>query len=561
MRIVCGTLTGLMFLSCAGAGIDDECLGVNDIHRYEETAMENYETVRRLEENPLDPKRATREMLLSIPGFPPRLARRVIRARDRNRSGTRWLKLLTPAEREALYRFERFLILPERRPTRVRARITHDRIGVEGSERTDTFLSMENELWRLRLRGRRGEQGEVLSPYISRMVFSSSSNLCLGDFIPDFAMGLLFNGSPYYYPFSSGFPLRGRRWIVAAPSLYYEALRGCAVEVWRGRLRGMFFGGHPRTYNGRSIDIEGRRIWGGRLHAVAGSCEAGITLRRDELDGAGGFCALDGRWRRGDVHAAVELAAAGRDTGAGTWGVSLRGDRVDVGVVAYRVPFGFGSGFAAVPGGAIGASSWQRGCAAVVSGTVRRRSVVRTSYERYVSGDAAHRREREIVRTQFEARWKPVSLRLSYRWRFSRTDPGIPYPADEPVSSSESEGGHVLFIGRRGATAQVRLSARFTSEERGTGYLVSSLTRFGLLRRRVRCTLACCLYRIVSGEPILYAYEPVLEGSYPWVSVRGNGWRGTMLIEVRWGGLAVSGRALMGAALDAEMGFMLSYRR
>lgn len=561
MRMVYGAVAGLLLLSCTGTGIDRERFCEGDGQRYQETAMEDYEAVRRLEENPLDLKRATREMLLSIPGFPPRLAKRVIWARDEHRSGTQWFKLLTPAERETLYRFERFLVLPERGPTRIRARIGRNRIGVEGSERTDAFLSVENEMWRLRLRGRGNEQGRALSPYISRMVFSSSLNLCFGDFTPDFAMGLLFNGSPYYYPFSSGFPLRGRRWIVPAPSLYFEALRGCAIEAWRGCLRGMFFGGRPRTYTGRTVEVDSRCVWGGRVRAMVGRGEAGITLRRNEPDGADPLCALDCRWRRGNVRTAVEMVAAGRGAGAGTWGLSLQGYPVDVGVVTYQVPFGFGSRFAAVPGGAIRVSSWQRGCAAVVSGAVRRRSVIRTSYERYVSGDAADRRQTEIIRTEFEARWKPVTLRFSYRWRFQRDDPGIPYPADEPVSSSGSGGGHILFIGRRGAAAQVRVSARFTDEERGRGYLVSSSTRFELLRRHVRCTVAGCLYRAVSGAPILYTYEPVLEGSYPWVSVRGSGWRGIMLIEMRWGGLAVSGRAVTGTTLDAEMGLTLSFRR
>ncbi|HUV37671.1 MAG TPA: hypothetical protein VMX58_12100 [Patescibacteria group bacterium] len=561
MRMVNAAVAGLLVLSCAGAGIDGENLSEGDGERNQDTAMEEYDAIERLEENPLDLKRATREMLLEIPGFPPRLAARVIGVRNGRSTVTQLLERLTPAERETLYRFRRFLVLPQRRTTRIRARAGLDRVGMDGSERADTYLSVENEVWRVRLRSRSSVQGGALSPYVSRRVLSSSLNLCGGDFVPDFAMGLLFNGAPYFYPFSPGFPFRGRRWIVPAPSWYSEAVRGCAVEARRGCIRGMLFTGRPRTYTGRSIEIDDRSVWGGRVRADVRRGEVGFTCRRGELDACGPLCSVDCRWRAATVQTALELVAAGPGRGAATWGVSLREDRIDAGLVAYRVPYGSGTGFASVPGGAIRASSWQRGCAAVMSGTAYGRSIVRASYERYVSGDAAERRERESIRMELETKWRPASLRVSYRWRLNRDTDGIPYPTGGTVQeASESESGHILFIGRRGAALQVRLSARFISEEGDRGYLLAPSVRFGLLRRHVRCTVAGCVYRSVSGEPVLYTYEPGFEGSYPWISVRGNGWRGTVLIDVRWGHLTVSVRTFTGTTLDTGLGMMVSYR-
>lgn len=561
MNIARYMIAGLLCVSCAGGGLDERGLGADGTGRFGETAMEQYEEERRLEENPLDPKRATRDMLLSIPGFPTRLADRIIETRERNPAGTRWITLLTPPEREALYRFARFLVLPTRRPARIRARVGRSRICIDGAARTDAYLSVESDRWRLRARGRSARGAAAVSPYMSRMTASSSVHLCIGDFMPDVAMGLLFNGSPYYYPFSSGFPLRGRRWVVPAPSWYREGVRGCAVEAWRGRVRCMVFGGHARSYDGSVVAVDDRWIWGGRVRAGAGGGSAGITIRRNEGDGGGPICAMDGGWRRGDLRTAAEVVAAGRGAGALTWGASLRSEPVDVGVVTYRVPFAFGSGFAAVPGGAIRASSWQRGYGTVVSGTVRENAVARVSYERYVSGDASRSKRKETIRAQLELRWKPLALRLSYRRRFERRGRGIPYPAGVPAAAERSDSGCILCNLRRGAALRIRVSARYVGEKRGKGYVVSTMTRFGLLGNRLGCTLAGSLCRAVGGDPILYTYEPVLEGSYPWISMRGNSWRGSLLIEMRRGGLILSGRAVTGTRRDGEVSLMLSFRR
>lgn len=560
MRSIYCMLIGLLALSCSGTGIREKGLREDPSSVPGETEMEEFDAIESLVENPIDPKRVTLEMFLSIPGFPPDLASRIIRAREENRSGTRWLAMLTPAERETLYRFERFVMLPKRRPTRIRTRVTRVHIGSPESERTDAFLSVENERWRLRCRSRLTAWNHSVSPYVSRMFLSSALNVGVGDFMPDYAMGLLFNGSPYYYPFTAGFPLRGNRWIAPVPSWYGESIRGCVVEGWINRFRGMIFGGRPRMYRGSAVEFD-RCVYGGRGCVTVRCGEVGFTFTCGEHGSSGNICAVDGRWRTCGVRTAIEVAAVGRGAGAGTGGISFRGDPIDAGLVVYHIPFDLRERFGAVPDGRITGDSWKRGIASVVSGSIHGRSYVRASFERFVTGDASKRRTKEIVRTEVETRWSRASMKLSYRWRLYRDESGIPYPCDDPITADETEGMHFLFLGRCGAISRLRLSVRLVSEERGEGYLVSSTARIGLFRHRLRCTFAGSLYRSRSGEPVLYLYEPMFEGSFPWVSVRGSGWRGAVLTDMRWGGLTVSCRVGSGSRQEAALGFMVSFKR
>ncbi len=560
MRSICCVLIGFLVLSCSGSGIREKGLREAPSGIPEEIEMEEFDAIESLAENPIDPKRATLEMFLSIPGFPSDLASRVIRARGENRTGNRWLAMLTPAERETLYRFDRFVMLPERRPTRVRARVTHVHVGSPESERSDAFLSVDDERCKLRFRERLTARDHSVSPYVSRMFISSALNVGVGDFIPDYALGLLFNGSPYYYPFTSGFPLRGNRWIAPVPSWYGEAIRGCAVEGWVNRFRGMLFAGRPRMYRAGAVEFD-RCVYGGRGCVAARGGEVGCTYACVEHGSSGTVFAVDGRWRTGDVHTAIEVVAAGRGTGAGTGGISLRGDPIDAGLVVYRIPFGLHGRFGAVPGGRITGGSWQRGIASFVSGAVLGCSYVRASFERFVTGDASTRQTKEIVRAEVETRLRRASMKLSYKWRLYRDESGIPYPCGDPIMADETEGMHFLFLGRHGAVSRLRLSVRLVSEERGEGYLVSSSARIGLFRNRLRCTVATSRYRSRSGEPFLYLYEPVLEGSFPWKAVRGSGWRGVVLTDVKWGGLTVSCRVSSGSLRETELGFMVSFNR
>lgn len=560
VRLICCVLIGFLALSCSGTGIRENGLREARSGSPEEIEMEEFDAIESLAENPIDPKRATLEMFLSIPGFPSDLASRVIRARSENRTGNRWLAMLTPAERETLYRFDRFVMLPERRPTRVRTRVTHVHVGSPESERLDAFLSVENERWKLRLRDRLTARDHSVSPYVSRMFVSSALNIGVGDFMPDYALGLLFNGSPYYYPFTAGFPLRGNRWIAPVPSWYGEAIRGCAVEGWVDRFRGMLFAGRPRMYDGGAVEF-GRCVYGGRGCVAVRHGEVGCTYTCVEHGSSGTVFAVDGRWRSEDVHTAIEVVAAGRGAGAGTGGVSFRGNPIDAGLIAYRIPSGLHGRFGAVPGGRIAGDSWQRGIASFVSGAVRAWSNVRASFERFVTGNASTRRTKEIVRAEVETRWSRATVKLSYKWRLYRDESGIPYPCDNPIAADETEGMHFLFLGRHGAVSRLRLSVRIASQGLEEGYLVSSAARIGLFRHRLRCTIAGSLYRSRSGEPVLYLYEPVLEGSFPWAAVRGSGWRGVVLTDVKWGGLTVSCRVGSGSLRETELGFMVSFNR
>ena len=197
-----------------------------------------------------------------------------------------------------------------------------------------------------------------------------------------------------------------------------------------------------------------------------------------------------------------------------------------------------------------------------MSGRIWGRSVFRTSYERYVSGEAEESRMRDSARLELEMRRGRETLKLSYRRRLRRSERGIPYPASGTSMADGHQEGQLLLTIRRGAVNRIRLSSRFKAGEGESGYLVAASVRFGFLRRRVRFTAASCLYRALSGEPVQYVYEPVLEGSYPWVRVKGNGSRGTVIVEVRWRDLAVSFRAVTGAApIGTEFGLMAAYRR
>lgn len=533
MRSSAAVILAFFVVSCAAYTSDDKRPMVDD--PYEETGDE-FDLVESLRENPIDPCRAELEDLLSIPGFPRRLAMRVIEVTG-DRSGRRgWIKRLTPPERHAVYSHREFLVLPDRPSTRFSSWLLGERLESHDPERKDGFFSCLGDGWRAFGRGKISPQGRAVSFNVSGSVFSGALSLCGGDFLPDFAMGLLFSGCSGLYPFSNGYPFRSRRWIVQKTSFYGNSLRGFAGEFWRGPLRAALFAGRPWVYDSGCISADDRRVCGGRIGFNVHGSVIGATFSRDPSYRNGYFFAADGKWRMEKLLIGGELACQGWDRFAGVWGMSFKGRVYEAGILSYSMPFGFGTGFSGLADGAVGDCLFRRGFSIVLRRRIRRRAEVRSAFERAVSQDDFKAKCRDITRVEVVNRWKGVSLKLA--WQLKRYDhfDAIPYPGGDPPSYSNAHNFNVLLTWKFLNSYRLRASIRCPLGEETSGCLLAPSFSFPFFSDSIRATAAVYRYHPIKGMPVFYFYEPSFKGRYPWRSVRGGGLRGILLVETsaRW---------------------------
>lgn len=199
----------LALLSCGNsrfAGRDLES-SYESIDGERDDALGAFDTIERLKDDPIDPRRASMEELLSIPGFPEPLARNVVRAIHERGSGRRWVDDLTPPERAQLYRFEEFLRLPERSSTSGRFRITESGVGSESPRRSDIRSAVAGDCWKVLARSRGFDVNRQSSLYASTAILAGALRFHAGSLVPDCAMGLVFGGGFNAYSLSDTRPL------------------------------------------------------------------------------------------------------------------------------------------------------------------------------------------------------------------------------------------------------------------------------------------------------------------------------------------------------------------
>jgi hypothetical protein len=469
-----------------------------------------------LADNRIDPSRADVETLLSIPGFPEELARRVATSAGGRSGNGAWMERLTPEEREDLYCYRDYLVLPSRHPVHMTCRLTDSRLSDAGGGVREGFLSLSafdvKALWR----GKLSNAGTGAAYYLSAGALADALRLHAGTFVPDFARGLVFGGSCGSYLFSCAYPFRSPRGIAGSTSFSSRAMLGSAAELDLRRIYGAVFVGMPRTYRSGTFELEDRTVLGGRLEVRRGHGAFGLSVSASAAGPDERLYGADARYASDRVNAGFELAFAGTGEPAVISALSCRSSEGHAGLFSYVVPSGKRGVFGNVGGRTPGSATAARGVTAMAEREIVPRFVIRGAIDRYVRTDVLDEKGTRSSRVECERRWNRWTLRIT------RTDADkdrldlLPYPGEGAKERARSNSLSVLCQARIGQTARFGVTLRRVRNDVGEGFLFMPATQASLLSGHFKASAAWASYRLLRGRVTCYFYEPSLKGIYSW---------------------------------------------
>lgn len=555
VRQLAAVLAALFLLSCGGArfaapdreGFDD---AVGDDPENAEVRFNAFE---RLRDNPVDPHRARVEELLAIPGFPASLAEEVVNAVHGSRPGKSWIDDLTPPERAELYRYDGLIILPKRRPTSLRERITADRLGASGRERIDSYSVCGGDDWRLLLRSRDFDLRRKATFYATGSVLSGAVRLHAGSFATDFGFGLVFGGGFGSDLLSGAYPFRGDRWIVGSTSFSERSLSGAAAELFVGKARAALVMGRPRIFGSKGFEFDGGPVLGGRFDARSGAWEAGAGA----FPGAGAsnrpIYSIDGRWKGAGVDIGLEIAGIGSGDPSCAWGASYRARRARLGLLFHAVPAGVCGAWGRINARPLAPSHSQRGIAASTEIEPLRRLHLRASLERYAKEDGFKEESKDALRVECERDGKTLSFKLSWSSRIDGTVRLIPYPGEGIPEEDSDDSFGLLSIVRMTDWLSGRISTRYAVGNGRMGLVVSPAVSVSLLSDGLKAECSYAVFRALEGKPLHYFSEPSLSGAVPWMIASGNGERAAFVFIYKFDVLSILSKAAVEAKRPPEV--------
>ncbi len=483
---------------------------------------EEYELLAMLEEHPLDPMKARSDDLLMIPGFPKRLAERIYELRKDAKSLSALIGRLTPPERDALYRFEAYLLLPGGERVRWETRFTV-RERWEHHERSwDLRTDLRSQRFRILARSR---PDGVHRFYLSGGCCRGYLRVHAGDFKPDLAWGLLSSSYQSSYPFSSGYFIRGCRWIAGTSSFYGPSIRGGALEAWMGRMRLLFFRGNECTYYNGRLSTRGEAMSGFRCEAGFEDATVGVSICAGQRLPKERAVAVDFGLERGIIEMQCELALFGEVAAEGVCAFRARGPKNDL-----RLLFiGNGLSSASRFGRPFhGRSGPKRGLSVVARRRLGGRMELLSAFERWSSWDGRRSDSGDLIRVELRRRGRISDTKLSYSWRRESDCRLMPFPPLFDADIDVTRSANLLQSFRLSRNARLRISIRLPLEEE-RGILVAPSI---LVDRPFKAALSYAWHRSYIGTPVFYLYEPTVRGFYPWRPLGGDGWRISALCEI-----------------------------
>ncbi|UCF04608.1 MAG: hypothetical protein JSV33_11850 [bacterium] len=507
---------------------------------------EEYEMMERLKECPLDLGTASVEDLCSIPDFPIDLAERVVEARASGGSPAQWIRRLTPHDRERLYRFEEFCVLPERLPLRFRARLAEERITSGCQRRRKAYIAIAGEGYRATARIRADTHGSQTSFYLSRRLLSGRLRFHAGDFALDFAMGLLYSGAVSSYPFTTGYPVGIYRGFMGRTSFFGAAMRGGGADIYAGGMHLLAFGGVRRFWKSTGIVYEDMMVSGIRAVYTGRCWEIGSSMTNDPFYGTDCLYGLDGRYRLGRLTIGAEAVGIGGMLRAGGWGVLLRGKGFDTGFLFYEIPYRSASRFGSVAGRRVKYDAAQKGVSLVIRGLDVSGLKLNAAFDRSASFERFEEQGRHAVRIELAQRWGPVKIRSLFRWSSYRSDGVIPVPGPPDVEYSSSRRVKISAEWRALRMVTLGTTCQYERGSNLSGGMIAPVLHFEIPSKRVDCTALYAVYRSFTGRLSFSIYEPSLEGSYPWHRAYGSGGRGVFRIRCTFGALRTTYRLGVG---------------
>ncbi len=519
-----------------------------------------FEMLSDLRDNPIDPLHADMDELLSIPGFPPNLAERVVLTRRARRGRGDWTHNLSPPEREALYGFCEYLSLPDREPLRAGAVMRIEGPGTDGTTGRDMSLSAAGEGWRASARRRDRRSADLLSFYASKRLCSGAVTLHAGDFVPDLALGVVCRGYSGTYPFSSGYPIGNPRWLIGRTGFYGVKLRGAACEIWVRRARFLLFSARTVESPAVRADCRGSCFRGGRVELGIRDLTAGVTFAGSDRRCSGGTVSVDGRLSRGAVTCACEFAADRRYRPGGAWGVRYGPGPVEAGLLVYVFPFGLRSGLGGIAGRTLRPGSSQSGFVLSFRRSLLKGLMVRTACERSVLDDGFDRSRSTGWRVELHARWRKVRIAGSWSTRNRMRDAVIPFPPAAAGTCERTRRFRLRCMWKWCGLLNIRGELSIPGGDSGGGCLASPSAETRLLSGRLRLRAGTSLFLTHGGSPVFYCYEPGFPGMYSWKSVRGTGWRCWAAVGVAAGRFRLYCRIALDSADRRVLGVQAAYK-
>ena len=493
-------------------------------------AREDFDGRERLADNPIDPSRAGVETLLAIPDFPEELARSVVAAARGRRGKGAWLARLTPEEREELYRYREYLILPSRHPFHLSCRLTDSRLSTGDREVREGYVSASARGWKALWRGRSSETGGGAAYYLSGSLLADALRLHAGTFVPDYALGLVFGGSSQVHVLSTAYPFRSTRGIVGSTSFYSPAALGLGAELRLRCLHGAAFTGRPRVYKSDHFEEEEGTVFGGRVEWEARSAVLGASASTAASGSEGSIYGIDGRLTVDRTRFGFELGSRASGEPALLSTLSCELGRSHTALFLYSVPPGMRGRFGKVNGRTPAVASAAHGVTAALERDLLPRLQARAAVDRYCRTDGLDERERYSVRFECESKLKRVTLRLTWVSSDDGHRDVVPYPGAPAGDRSESSSLGLVSDIRIGRWARIALTLREVRDEDGTGYLMQPAARMSLFEGRLRGSVSLAHYSATRGGAVCYFYEPSLKGSYPWRAASGDTDRAVLLI-------------------------------
>ncbi|MDD4856675.1 MAG: hypothetical protein PHD74_01065 [Candidatus Krumholzibacteria bacterium] len=534
--------TALTILSCGGAPymaggrMDRDARGSGDHDMLEQTiddpaaAQDDFNDLERLAENPVDPRGASLDALLLIPGFPEKLARSVVAVAGGKGSGGNWVALLTPQEREDLYRYRDYLVLPSPHPLHASCRVTADDVSEKGGGRREEHIVSTMGGWKALWRERRTVTGGGTAYYLSGSVFDGAMRFHGGTFVPDFGLGLVFGGAHRSYVFSGAYPFHNPRGIAGSTSFYSTTVLGLAAEIRYGKVRGVFFGGRPREYRSDRFEVAEEIVRGGRLEVQGGDATMGLSCSTGVSGGKGCICAADGRWESNRSILGFELAFAGKGEPALLSAFSYRAGGARTALFLYAVPPGVSGMFTGVNGKTADASTGVYGATVVAEREILPKLHARAAIDRCSRREGFDEKEDRDLRAECEKRWSRIVGKVAWATKADDCLDAVPYPGPQNDRHRISHSLGLVSDIRLARRTSLKLTLRRMWVKDGGGFLACPFMRVGLFSGRLDASALFACYRNLAGGAVCYFYEPSLEGSYPWRSASNDIERGSFII-------------------------------
>ncbi|MCD6380021.1 hypothetical protein J7M07_06225 [bacterium] len=488
-----------------------------------------YRIIRYFEDNPIDPNEAEIEYLLDIPGFPGTLAERVIAAVKKSGGSSEWILLLSPDDRKRIYNYKRFLILPFARNYDLSLRYTRRCLTVLPYCRDDGYIRIENGLSSFRVKIRSSCDITEVTAYSLFNLLNKQLRVHTGDFLPDFAMGLVASGHSFYYPFSYGYPLNKYKWVSMGTYFYGRVIRGVAADYKKGFLRALIYNGVIREHDDARFNFGGDPFRGGRMEVRIGESRFGVSVVEEGSAVSARHTGLDARCEKENLNLAFELALSPSGGRAFSCGGKIKNAKMKTGFLVYKVDHSFSNSMGKIPSDGRKVNGEQGGMSAVVERGLARRLYLRCSIERWVNRRSYSLSEKLSLSLQLIKKLKRKKLCLE--WKYGEYKREILVPRGiEYISGSNAL--KFLFTCKGGEYFSFRNSIRVPWSEDYFGYLIAPSLKFLFPNGHFKGDFSLAFYKALEGTPFYYYYQPSVEGGFAWKYLSGSGFRSTLGFEI-----------------------------